>query len=205
MQNLKFYKKDPLFSGEDCLYELKLNDQGNISEVIFQTKKEGPLLAFLDALVQLSLGKNQKTLLSLTLREVESFLRDQNHMPAFPLEEEGNIKEAFLFKEKLRQAVYQVWQSKEAIPSLEQGSFAHMPLINQARFLQQVVEQKILPPLRRDQGGVQLVQILYPKVSLRFQGECLNCEAHNQGTLHWIQAQLRSHAKAEEIICEISP
>ena len=61
-------------------------DQSNIVEINYSTNIKEVALGFLDALIELIKGRNIIALSGLSMREVESFLRDQNHIPSIPSE-----------------------------------------------------------------------------------------------------------------------
>ena len=81
---ISFENKNPNFQNDKIL-TLRYSGVSSLEDISL----------FLESISRLSVGKSLDILTRLSFREVENFLRDENHLPAFPASEEILLEKSF--------------------------------------------------------------------------------------------------------------
>ncbi|MBT3586856.1 MAG: hypothetical protein HN509_18235 [Halobacteriovoraceae bacterium] len=192
---------------ETTIFGLKdLNDVPvRISTFKYSTELSEERLGVLDALVELLQGADYRRIESISLREVENFLRDENNQPAFP--GEGAIY--FPLLAKLKEGLNATLESdqvpvngqkaspilskdyKKSEPRLLQGNFLELDSKEKMLLVSQILEQIIGPSLYRDGGAAYPVFVDDYMVAIEYQGACASCNYSLTTTMDFIQKVLQ--------------
>ncbi len=201
----------------ESIHFFGLVDQGHIERPLlglqYATNLKGPSLAFLEAAVELLQGRKITTILQLTVREVESFLRDQNDLPAF---QSGHAAFFPLLEflgplhEKMQENAGPRGGGKRQSPVVGQDYLPGTPIINRGAFsvlnrdeqetlVHEVFDRYIRPALRVDQGEAEVVYVDAPMVVMIYKGACTHCNYALTSTLDFIQRVLQSELGDEKL------
>ncbi|MBI2518894.1 MAG: NifU family protein [Bdellovibrio sp.] len=179
----------------------------------YATNLKGPHLAFLEAAVELLQGRNTTTVSGLSVREVESFLRDQNDQPAF----QGGLATFFPMLEFLgplqkkmqenagargggkRQSPVIGQDYQPGHPLIADGHFSDLNCDEQEALVHEVFDRYIRPALRVDQGEAEVVYIDGPMIVMIYKGACTHCHYALTSTLDFIQRVLQIELNDDKI------
>jgi len=172
---------------------IKLSDDFKINKIGYATNISGAEIAYLEAFCELSLGKNRQGLAKLSFREVENYLRDQNHVPAYPYSETDETN-----WDQLNQRVIKVLSERSIQQKPIEVSTAtwhpSLSLGEKYQAIETVLEHFVRPALKEDQGDLVFVaaEEIGPALSIwvRFQGNCESCPSSLTGTLQFIEETL---------------
>jgi Fe-S cluster biogenesis protein NfuA len=163
-------------------------------------------LVLLDVLVEFATGKDIRGIETLSLREIESFLRDDNITPAFK-EEVTSLYP--LFESIKKQLKSHLEKDEDSIPSHDQlksptlnkdyqhksdyfpfkgkEDYVSLDTNEKMRLIAQIIEDHIAGPLRRDNGGIYCVFADDGLVVIEYTGSCQSCQYSLSSTLNFIQ------------------
>ncbi|RLA65612.1 MAG: hypothetical protein DRQ88_02310 [Epsilonproteobacteria bacterium] len=155
-------------------------------------------LSFLDALIELLNGQDITRLKSISIREVESFLRNDNITPSY---EEGynslipifdkvvkgltNIEEP-QSKEKRSPNINDDYRPGDS-PTISQAKFLELNTNEKKNIIDDIIFKFIAKPLGLDGGGVTPVFVDDSMVAIEYLGACINCNYSLTSTLSFIQ------------------
>lgn len=147
-------------------------------------------MAIVDVLIDFF---NRGRVFSLSLREVENYLRDENHQRAFP---ESLISEK-LFNGWIRDLIKGFYSC--IVPQrIFEGSFDNLDLLQKIKAIKQLLETL---PLNRIK--VELVEVEYPELVFKVEVQELVEGFNLDGFLGFWQEYLRQYFKKEELIVQI--
>jgi len=195
--------------GLTLYYQMEETENGLIfKQLCYLGELEGAGLAIIDATVEMLQGRAFHLLPSLTFREVESFLRDQNHLPAFP----GGTTTVYpyfdfaqQFYHHLKNEVSGQTGSKRS-PSLAseylpkkgtvfnpqaQGSFEELSRDQQYEIAENIADSFIRPGLQRDGGDLDIVHLDGGMLAMSYLGNCSFCNYPLTSTMDYIQEVYR--------------
>ena len=86
--------------------------------------------------------------------------------------------------------------AKAATPKPKEAKGKKLTNLERIGLIQEVIDNEIRPELEKDNGGLDLVDIDGPRVSIRMIGQCSGCRAAGF-TSAWIQDKLREVVDAE--------
>lgn len=177
----------------------------------YKTNVKGAALAFIDTTVQFCISKNAHTLNSISLREVESYLRDDNVTPSFP-DEAISMYRIFDFIQALQDNIaghlptsgLSGIEQKES-PTFDlyekfagtvfnekiRGPFNKLGFEEKAKLVDEVFDAFIRPPLQQDGGDVECIHIADDMVVINYLGSCGTCSMSLTTTMEFIQNVLR--------------
>ena len=216
-------KKDSFFchfhfpnsNGEITIYgQLAHEGQNHVIRVArFFTNVRGGPLAFLDALVELSHGRDFHSLPLLRMKEIDSYLRDENSQSAFPNEgvelfryyEVINAYQQALGKNKAYALSSKPDEPKNP-PRIEDyrphsfkvydrekvGPFQALDADLKVRIVGDALSHYVRPLLRRDGGDVECVHVLENLIVVIFHGNCGTCGMSLTTTMAFIKKLLRT-------------
>lgn len=206
----------PNSNGEITVYGLLATEgQGQvIKEAKYFTNVQGPALAFIDALVELSHKRDSHSLPLLRLKEIEAFLRTKNSEPSFP--DEGikllryyEIIPALKYSISKKNA-YAVLNDESTddkrSPTLEEyrpytrllydrvqmGDFLDLNTELKVQIVSDVLNCHVRPLLQRDGGDVECIHVMDNLVVVNFHGSCGTCGMSLTTTMDFIKKVLRT-------------
>ena len=168
-----------------------VDEEGLLSQLNYQTNLSGIDLGFLDALFHILQGKGRRNLLELTTREVESFMRDENHVPAFTSELAPDPKIWQVINTIIKEVNKTLTPSQN--PLLTGTEFEALSLVEKLKAMESLIEQAIRPALIKDGGDLKLVNINQNQVFISFQGNCSGCPSSQGGTLEFVSETIKKH------------
>ncbi|MGE3608318.1 MAG: NifU family protein [Bacteriovoracaceae bacterium] len=205
----------PNSNGEITVYG-ELSHEGNnqiIKEARYITNVKGAPLAFLDALVELSHKRDFHSLPLLSMKEIDSFLRDKNSQSSF--EDEGvklyryyevipALTKAISKKNFLPTTVSH--SEKKSSPAEDEyypfahlifdreklGAFSELETGVKIKIVNDVLSFHVSPLLQRDGGDVECVHVLDNLIVLVFHGNCGGCGMALTSTMDFIKKVLRT-------------
>jgi hypothetical protein len=136
---------------------------------------------------------NKGRIFNLSLREVESYLRDENHQRAFP---ETQISEK-LFNSWIRDLI-RGYYSCNVPQRIFQGNFENLDLLQKIRAVKHLLDTLTLSRLK-----VELVEIEYPELVFKVEVEELVEGLNLEGFSGFWQEYLRRYFKKEELVVQI--
>ncbi|MFZ4714372.1 MAG: NifU family protein [Bacteriovoracaceae bacterium] len=202
-QNL-MYHRDEVFQGEGLVFlsflyqnhQLELFflfQDGHIKEGGFRRVEgdTGELDALVDAYLQLIHGKKLKDFSLLSSREIESFLRDENHLPV--ILDQNLLAELDKLLLKVKNSVYNLARlhSGEGQLVFLPNHFLNLSLVKKIEAIESVLDLKIRPTLIQDQGNIELLDVDDTSLIMAYKGACGSCPSSQSGTLDFIQRTLR--------------
>lgn len=171
---------------QDKLMEVygHVDNEGCLTQAYFQTNFAGIDLGFIDALFHNIQGKSRRNLIVLSSREIENFMRDINHEPAFP-SDNAPSDEIWKVIDVLINEI-----NKALSPSLELSSlmenYVEKPLVEKIKSVEHLIDKAIRPSLEKDGGDIKLVNINGNQILVNFQGNCSNCPSSTGATLEFV-------------------
>lgn len=213
----------PNSNGEITVYGLLAPNSPNkeIIEAKYVTNIKGPPLAFIDALIELSHRRNYHSLPLLSLREIESFLRDSNTVPSFS-EGESQLYRYYDLISSLAQCItprevsYVVTKDgkKELNPptiedykpnsvliydSHKYNSFKNLDTDLKVKLVNDVLDVHVRPILARDGGDVECVHVMDNLVVINFLGNCGTCGLSLTSTMDFLKKVLRNELNDHQL------
>ncbi len=184
-------------------------DEKPIKWLKYKTNITGPTLAFIDGAIELCQNKNRSQVASLSVREVESFLRDNNIEPSFPndatsmyrifdftkdLESELGKFLPILKKSDFSSPSFEDYekQSGRAYDEQNLGPFSELTAEDKHAAVSNVLEMYIRGGLQKDGGGVECVYIMDDMIVINYLGNCGSCGQSLTSTMDFITSVLRS-------------
>lgn len=169
----------------------------------YTTNLSGEKLALLDTLVDLSYDADHVRMRGISLREIDSFLRDDNTRETFsssntliPLFEElKKILSECLEGDRPRSSDERrspdinkdyIPEGRIFDPSVE-GNFQDVDANRKLEVLDQIVQKYIEPHLRLDGGGVEVVFADDFLAVIEYRGACTSCNKSLTSTMDYIQ------------------
>ena len=170
----------------------------------YTTNLESEKLAFLDVLVEFSLNKDVRGVESLSVREIENFLRDDNVTPSIP----GDAATLYPLFEKFRGTLTEVLdtdtpkptgakqspninrdykRSDSYFPFYEKNDYLSLNSNEKTLLIGKIIEDHIRTPLSRDAGGIYPVFADDGMVVIEYEGECRSCSSSLTTTMNFIQ------------------
>jgi len=155
-------------------------------------------LSFIDALIELLSGQDITRLKSISVREVDSFLRNDNLTPSFkdsynsliPIFDKviKGLTEAHEpeNKEKRSPNITDDYKPSER-PSLTEDEFKNLSTTDKKDFIDDIIFKFIAKPLGKDGGGISCVFVDDSMVAIEYLGACINCQFSLTSTLSYIQ------------------
>ena len=162
--------------------------------------------AFVESLCHLLKDKSRLQIVKISAREVEYFLRDQNHLPALYLEKDKKIGSEFeLFFKIIPELIEEMLLFEgedEAFDILPSGQFKESPTLPmQLRLVESFLDRQVRKALKQDGGNVLIKAINkvddVTQVYLHFSGECQSCSSSKFGTWQFIQTSLEKYFKGQ--------
>lgn len=172
----------------------------------YSTELQGGIRAFLEGAVELLQGKKLQNITSLTVREVDYFLRDSNDKSAFP---EGTLLFYPLLEflpllqkeiqkscgqkrgggEKISPVVGEDYILRDDATFVSSAEKNYLDLDRNTQFdlAQKVMDKFINPALQLDQGAAQVVYADGSMIVLIYQGACSSCGLSLTSTLDFVQ------------------
>lgn len=179
----------------------------------YTTTLTGARLGFLDAVIELLQSADFVRVNSLSLREVESYLRDDNLTPSIggsgiqfiPILEE--CKRALAEKlniaprvsgERASPTIAEDYRPTNEQPTFDpeiHGDFSSMDHREKYQIMSNIFEKHIAPSLKRDGGGAHIVFVDDSMVAINYEGTCQSCQYSLTSTMSYIQkvVQLETH------------
>lgn len=213
----------PNSNGEITVYGLLAPNSPNkeIIEAKYVTNIKGAPLAFVDALIELSHKRNYHSLPLLSLREIESFLRDSNTEPSFP-EGESQLYRYYDLIHSLAHSVtpkevqyVTTAEGKKEIqpPQIEDyspysvlifdhekyRSFKELDLDLKIKLVNDIFDVHVRPLLQRDGGDVECIHVMDNLIVVNFLGSCGSCGLSLTSTMDFIKKVLRTELRDNEL------
>ena len=206
--------------GDIALFGLIDNNQPEspIVDIKFVASDADEKLAFVDVLLELCLNKNEQSLSTLGFREIESYLRDYNHIPGLPNRGTSFVPYFEKIKEALGKAIIESRGHRSGEPSsptlsddykpgdklcIEEfgaGPFLDLTIQKKSQVLNQVLAKYVRPFLHRDRGDIECLFIDGPMVVVNYLGVCAHCTKSLTTTMDYIQKVLRIELDQPEIL-----
>lgn len=190
-----------------------------ILELKYSTDITGPVLAFIDTLVEFAIGRHEMNISLLSVREVESFLRDFNNVPAYA---QGMTALSVFFQrfvQELKKALSGTLGQRpvgvQISPTLEEDYDTSGPLLYQSEtegpyndntmarkyaVVNQIFTRHIRPALFRDRGDIELLFLDDVMVVINYLGACQQCSKSLTTTMDFIQNVLRRELQDNRIL-----
>lgn len=185
---------------------MKENEDGLVfDKFFFFTKETGPIIAYIDAGIDLLKNRKLIDLPNLRVKEIDSFLRDNNLVESFP----EATHQLYLYHDfftnlhKLLSDKY-FGANKRFSPTLARDYFPRQGTVNSQKLqwdqlfgeekiilLEQVIDQLIRPHLKRDLGDLELVHVEGNMIVFNYVGTCRDCQFSLSSTFEYIQQVLR--------------
>ena len=167
-------------------------------------------LAILDVFVELSLQKKRYALFNVTLREIENYLRDQNHLPSFPwpsgrhhhrslLSWPGEWSEIFSREVGIALSRNLTSDAQET-PT---NAYTSLTLVEKIKAVEKALDARIRPILELDQGSIEFIDIKKDLLILSFGGRCEQCPSSQGGTLQFVEEILRRELQNPKLIATL--
>lgn len=206
----------PNSNGEITVYgKLDKSKTNNpILELKYFTNLTGVPLAFIDVIIELAHKRDFHSLPLLSFREVESFLRDYNHVPAF----DGNEISLYRYFDLLPAMVQMIAPKRGIVsqadattaekksPVMEEyaphsimffdqakfGSFKELERDLKVKIVNEILDHHVNPLLQRDGGEVDCGHVMDNLVVVNFYGNCGTCGMSLTTTMDFIKKVLRT-------------
>lgn len=187
-----------------------------LKSCFYETNIHGAALAYLDALVELLTKREWPGVhQTLRLKEVESFLRDNNNENSFGENEyshfrihecltglESYLQNRFLLSTRVRSPEF--IETDSLIPfydkALRGTFFTKLSNSEQFHVANEVLDNFVREYLKHDGGGVDLCHISDGLVSVAYNGNCTECSSALASTLEYIQKTLRFHLQEPNLL-----
>lgn len=171
---------------------LNISSDGVVEKLFFKADLPPEKMAFVDILLEFSLGKDQKSLSGVLIREIENYCRDQNHIAA--INDEVFLEDARKLLENVKNNVYN-FSSRESEFDFDPkfGEFKNLRLVEKIKILERLFDQKIRPVLYKDGGNILLDEVDSEVITVRFEGTCGTCPSSETGTLDFIRQTLQKN------------
>ena len=155
-------------------------------------------LSFLDALMELLNGKDITRLKSISVREVESFLRDDNITPSFP-ESYNSLLPIFDKVIKGLSDIHEPENKEKRSPNLAddykptekstitEDEFKNLSTNDKKDLIDEIIFKYIAKPLGGDGGAINCVFVDDSMVAIEYLGACTTCHFSLTSTLSYIQ------------------
>lgn len=184
------------------------SDTPRFHSLSYSTSITGTALGFIDSVFELLQKRKINDLTALTVREVESFLRDSNQTPSIP---KNGIEMypyfevvKFLHKELLNQISPVRSSDERESPSIANdympiqdtvkksfNAYSELMVKDQYIMLNQIIDKMIRPFLQRDGGDIELCFIDGNMAVINFLGACSQCLKNLTSTMDYITDVLR--------------
>jgi hypothetical protein len=136
---------------------------------------------------------NKGRIFNLSTREIENYLRDENHIKAIP---ESEISEKLL-ESWIRELIKGYYSCN--VPQREfQGDFAKLDLIQKIKAVKELLKE-----VHFKKVNVDLVDIEYPELVFKLETNQLVERPTLEGFSAFLQAYLRRYFKNEELVVQI--
>jgi len=168
--------------------KVELSDEKKkINQLYFLTNVKGPSLAFIDGMVELCCHKNYFDLESMVPNDVEKILRDDPDKVSFPMEAISMYR-FFEVVEALKNYLKQKFPIERKIRC---SDFSKLSNEQQYFEIEDIFNDFIRPPLRKDGGDLECLKIENDYVTIQYKGACGSCGSSETTTLDYIQSVLR--------------
>lgn len=204
-QNIRIFRRRINFNDRPLEFWGKIvakeKSSTQLTSLYYSGEFELAVCAFLEGMSVLTTSKNRISLAKLAPREIESYLRDQNHLPALFSPEEKNlptwctqimavipliIEEMLLLEGETSDISFDV----SLVPPLFKG----LSLPEKLLVIENFFNQKLRPGLKQDGGNVVIKAIEeennLAKIYLHFEGQCQECPSSKKGTWQFIENYL---------------
>jgi len=168
-----------------------VDTEGHLADAYYQTNCMGLKLGLLEGFFHLLQGKSRRQILALTMREVESFMRDENHVPAYPVTSEVTLDLSLVINVIIKEINKSLGSS--AIDLAARENFQTLPLVVKIKAVEALFDRAIRPALVLDGGDLLLVNILQDQIYLSFQGNCSACPSATGGTFDFVVEIIKKH------------
>jgi Fe-S cluster biogenesis protein NfuA len=180
-----------------------------IKSIKYITNITGPALGVIDAIIELCHKRNSQGLSAFTMREVESYLRDQNENQSLP-NAGASFYRYFQMVPFLQSKIFKVsgivtnkekkspqlsdYESKSVFFfDLEKvGPYKSWSKDYQYQVVANILEIHVSPQLQKDGGDVECVHLMDNIVVINFLGNCGTCGMSLTSTLDFIKKVLRA-------------
>lgn len=180
---------------------LEVSAIGIVEKVSFSGQFLPETLAFFDILLDFCLGKDQKTLSGLEIREIENYCRDENHIPV--IEDKDFLDQARKLLENVKNNVYNFSNPDSKFDfNPQDGAFKSLRLVEKIKILESLFDLKVRPVLLKDGGNLVLEEVEQgDKVTIivKFEGNCGTCPSSESGTLDFIRQTVQENLFDREL------
>jgi Fe-S cluster biogenesis protein NfuA len=189
------------------LLEASLDPKNEIQHASYKVTGEDSelktiLKGLLEAFCLLSTQKTRFQLSQIGLKELESFLRDENHKKAYIHQSFEEKPKEFIQLIHLFSKNMAIHQSKTLNKTLETPLEPYTwsgNLMDKIHTSKKILELWITPVLEQDEGAIELYNIQGAQVSVRFLGNCKHCQFQESSTLEFITEQFHKLTGEESI------
>lgn len=179
-----------------------------IKSIKYITNITGPALGVIDAIMELCHKRNSQGLSAFTMREVESYLRDQNDSQSLP-NAGASFYRYFQMVPFLQSKIFKVsgvvTNKEKKSPVLSDyesksvfffdvdkvGPYKSWSKDYQYQVVANILEAHVGPQLQKDGGDVECVHLMDNIVVINFLGNCGTCGMSLTSTLDFIKKVLR--------------
>ena len=178
--------------GNKVIFSWLIDKTGIVIDALFSAFGDSTLIGCAERICEKSIGKSYERACHITRNELEAYLSDGKkelsrrvkRLISLVLEARDSVCSSL--PQYHEQACHPEWEtlSKEERLTLIRG----------------VIEEYILPYLRKDGGGIEILDLVDGyKVSVVFQGACVDCMGSSGSTFAYIQHLLKNkvHASLE--------
>gem|GEM_PF-6096109 len=161
----------------------------------------------LEAVCQLISGKNRYRLATLTLREVENFLRQDPAVPLWKKEELDALEEIW---QQIRQSLDIFWLHHLSIPSkvnrtrLREDKWLSMGMIERVKWVESFLQERIRPIINLDGGDLAVYDVLPHQVVLSWKGQCTVCPFRLEGSRKLLEEEWQQEWESDRPITIIA-
>jgi Fe-S cluster biogenesis protein NfuA len=197
-ESVLFLEQNTLNIDSKVTVNIELNDKGEILVISYKSISLSDIeLVFLDVICHFSDRKKRVDLVNLSIREIENFLRDENHSSALSSEK---IPHTFV-EDVIKHVMINI--SKRLFPynfaSEASISWHKAGMVAKIKAAEEFLEAHIRPVLQLDSGDVVLIDVDKSNISVHFLGNCIHCSALESVTLPLIEMSFRTFFKGSEI------
>lgn len=181
----------------------------NFATISYDTNVEGMPLAFLDATIELIQMRPVSQMMSISVKEVDYFLRDNNSTSAFG-DNDSHLYRFFEFLMSFHHSIIgdakssygdekvspdfekDYLSSNETVYDYEKlGEFTNLSKEVKYDQVKMIFDRLIRPHLQRDGGDVSLAFVGDDMVAVTYSGACTGCGSALTSTMDYIQNVLR--------------
>lgn len=178
--------------GIPVIISLAISPQGIVEKVSFSGEFPPDTLAFIDILLDFCLGKDQKSLSTVTIREIENYCRDENHIRV--INDEVFLEDARKLLENVKNNVYNFSNRDTKFDfNPTEGAFKTLRLVEKIKVLERLFDQKVRPTLIKDGGNLILEEVDGAMITVKFEGNCGSCPSSESGTLDFIRQTIQEN------------